>query len=72
MLQSMTGFGQAKLKVKKYHIEARIKSLNGKQLDINIKMPDFIQKYEHKIRDLLGQSMIRGTIDCQISVYDTQ
>lgn len=68
MLQSMTGFGRAEQTIgdKTYLVE--IKSLNGKQLDINLKIPAIIKPYEFDIRNLIQESLLRGTIECLIVI----
>ena len=68
MVSSMTGFGRAEQLIddKTYLVE--IKSLNGKQLDINLKIPPLLKAYELDIRNLLQESLLRGTIECLIVI----
>ena len=68
MLRSMTGFGRAEQTIgdKTYLVE--IKSLNGKQLEINLKIPAIIKPYEFDIRNLIQESLLRGSIECLIVV----
>jgi len=68
MLQSMTGFGRAEQTIgdKTYLVE--VKSLNGKQLDINLKIPPVIKTYEFDIRNLIQEYLLRGTIECLIII----
>lgn len=68
MLRSMTGFGRAEQTIgdKTYLVE--IKSLNGKQLDINLKIPPIIKTYEFDIRNLIQENLLRGTIECLIVI----
>ncbi len=68
MVQSMTGFGRTEQTIgdKTYLVE--IKSLNGKQLDINLKIPALIKPYEFDIRNLIQESLLRGTIECLIVI----
>lgn len=64
----MTGFGRAEQTIgdKTYLVE--IKSLNGKQLDINLKIPPVIKTYEFDIRNLIQEYLLRGTIECLIVI----
>jgi uncharacterized protein (TIGR00255 family) len=64
----MTGFGRAEqtLNDKTYLVE--IKSLNGKQLDINLKIPALLKPFEFEIRNLLQETLLRGTVECLIVV----
>jgi uncharacterized protein (TIGR00255 family) len=68
MVKSMTGFGRAEQTIadKTYLVE--IKSLNGKQLDINLKLPPIIKTYEFDIRSLIQENLLRGTIECLIVI----
>jgi uncharacterized protein (TIGR00255 family) len=68
MVKSMTGFGRAEQTIgdKTYLVE--IKSLNGKQLDVNLKIPPITKTYEFDIRSLIQESLFRGTIECLIFV----
>ena len=68
MLKSMTGFGRAEqtMKDKTYLVE--IKSLNGKQLEINLKLPPLLKPYEFDVRSLLQENLLRGTVECFIII----
>ena len=68
MVRSMTGFGRAEQTIgdKTYLVE--IKSLNGKQFDVNMKIPPLVKPYEFDIRNLIQESLLRGTIECLIVV----
>lgn len=68
MLRSMTGFGRVEQTIgdKTYLVE--IKSLNGKQLDINLKIPALIKTHEFDIRNLIQEHLLRGTIECLIVI----
>ena len=68
MLKSMTGFGRAEVTKGDTTIIAEIKSLNGKQFEVNLKISPQLKPYEFDIRNLLQQSLQRGTIDATISV----
>ena len=68
MLYSMTGFGRAEAVVNGRQVVAEIKALNGKQFDINTKLPPILRAYELDIRNLLNSMLQRGTIDLTVSV----
>ena len=45
MLMSMTGFGKATVEVTNKRINIEIKSLNSKQMDLNVRVPHiFLQE----------------------------
>lgn len=71
MLKSMTGFGRAEKAVGDKTFLIDIKSLNGKQFELNLKMPAFIKPFEFEIRTILSKHLHRGTIDCTISLKET-
>jgi uncharacterized protein (TIGR00255 family) len=68
MLYSMTGFGREESTIEQYQIVVEVKSLNGKQLDINARLAPMLRPYELDIRSLLNTKLIRGTVDINITV----
>jgi uncharacterized protein (TIGR00255 family) len=68
MLKSMTGFGRAEQTVNDKTYLVEIKSLNGKQFEINLKIPPLLKPYEFDVRSLLQESLLRGTIECFITI----
>ena len=68
MVKSMTGFGRAEQTINDKTYLVEIKSLNGKQLDINLKIPPLLKPYEFDIRSLLQENLLRGTIECLIVI----
>ncbi|RPD43861.1 YicC/YloC family endoribonuclease [Paracnuella aquatica] len=71
MLKSMTGFGRAEQSVGDKTFLIDIKSLNGKQFDLQLKMPAFLKPFEFDIRRLLSEGLGRGTVDCSINLKET-
>lgn len=71
MLKSMTGFGRAEQNVGDKTFLVDIKSLNGKQFDLQLKMPAFLKPFEFEIRKILSEKLNRGTVDCTISLKET-
>lgn len=71
MLKSMTGFGRAEQSVGDKTFLVDIKSLNGKQFDLQLKLPAFLKPFEFDIRKLLSEKLGRGTVDCTISLKET-
>lgn len=68
MLKSMTGFGRAEVTRGETTITAEIKSLNGKQFEVNLKMSPLLKPYEFDIRNILQQELQRGTLDATINI----
>jgi uncharacterized protein (TIGR00255 family) len=71
MLKSMTGFGRMERSVGDKTFLIDIKSLNGKQFELNLKMPAFLKPFEFEIRNILSKNLNRGSIDCTISLKET-
>ncbi len=63
MLLSMTGFGKAVFNSESKSFSIEIKSLNSKQADINLRIPNIYSEKEPEIRNLLSKKLIRGKID---------
>jgi uncharacterized protein (TIGR00255 family) len=68
MLKSMTGFGKAEQTVNDKTFMVEVKALNGKQFELQLKLPALLRPYEFEIRNILQENLIRGTIDCYINI----
>ena len=68
MIKSMTGFGKASKEIGNQILKTEIKSLNSKQFDANIKIPSKWRELELEIRTILLDSLIKGKIDCCITI----
>lgn len=66
MLQSMTGFGQARLETETYSIAVELKSLNSKSMDLSLRLPRFLMEKELEIRNLVTKSLVRGKVNLTI------
>jgi uncharacterized protein (TIGR00255 family) len=67
----MTGYGSDKFTISDTAYEIIITSLNSKNIDINIRIPQILKSLEIDIRNLLVNKLIRGKVDCTIN-YDMQ
>ncbi len=67
----MTGFGRHEQNVGDKTFLIDIKSLNGKQFDLVLKLPALLRPYEFEIRKELSEKLLRGTVECIISLKDT-
>lgn len=68
MLYSMTGFGRAEQTVGDKTFLVEIKALNGKQFEVQLKIPPVLKPYEFEIRNILQEQLIRGSVDCYVSL----
>lgn len=71
MVKSMTGFGRTERAVGDKTFLIDIKSLNGKQFELNLKLPAFIKPFEFEIRNILSKNLNRGSVDCTITLKET-
>jgi uncharacterized protein (TIGR00255 family) len=71
MIQSMTGYGKNVLQLPSKKITVEIKSLNSKNLDLNVRVPSAYREKELTIRNLLAKSLKRGKVDFNLYVEVT-
>lgn len=68
----MTGFGKSEAQVQNKKITVEIRSLNSKQLDLNLRLPALYRASEYEVRSILSRRMQRGKVDVFISVESQQ
>jgi len=71
MIQSMTGYGKAVLQLPTKKVTIEIKSLNSKNLDLNVRIPSYYKEKELSVRKKLASKLIRGKVDFTIYVEMT-
>ncbi|WP_299703585.1 YicC/YloC family endoribonuclease [uncultured Pontibacter sp.] len=62
MLQSMTGYGSARLDTDQYSINVEIRSLNSKGMDLTVRLPRFLSDREYEVRTMLTKALVRGKV----------
>lgn len=70
MIRSMTGYGKAESIFNTKRITVEIKTLNSKQLDLSIKLPQEMKSHELELRNMITNHLQRGKIDVLVSVND--
>jgi uncharacterized protein (TIGR00255 family) len=68
MLRSMTGYGRAECTINDKVFVVELRSLNGKQFELLLKMPSLLKPYEFEIRNQLSDELIRGSVECNVSM----
>ena len=68
MIVSMTGFGKSETKFQRKKLIAEIRSLNSKNIDLNLRIPNRYREIESKIRAKINGELSRGKIDLLISI----
>lgn len=71
MIQSMTGYGKSVLQLPNKKVTIEVKSLNSKNLDLNVRVPSFYREKELEIRKQLASKLVRGKVDFSIYVEMT-
>ena len=66
MIHSMTGYGKQELNLNNSNFMIELRSLNSKQVDINIKMSSRYRDKEIEIRRLISEKLQRGKIELSI------
>ena len=66
MILSMTGFGRAVKQLSNKKISVEIKTLNSKQLDLNVRVPSFYRVKELDIRSMVSKAVGRGKVELNL------
>lgn len=72
MTYSMTGFGRASSQYGDKTYTAEIKTLNGKNSDVRLKVPAGFREYEIKLRQHILEKIVRGKSEFNLSVMSDE
>lgn len=72
MLKSMTGFARVDYQKDGMKVNIEIKCLNGKQLDINTRLPRNMQNFDILVRDMIKSKFSRGTVSVNLNIENNQ
>ncbi|MEI3529317.1 MAG: YicC/YloC family endoribonuclease [Alistipes sp.] len=64
----MTGFGKGEATFQNKKITVEIRSLNSKQLDLNLRLPAIYRQSEYELRTLIARTVQRGKVDVFVNV----
>ncbi len=64
----MTGYGKTVLQLPTKKITIELKSLNSKNLDLNIRIPAYYREKELYIRKKLATALVRGKVDFSVFI----
>ncbi len=67
-LQSMTGFARSEGTSGRYRWAWELRSVNGKGLDLRLRLPSGMEALETAFRDIASQSLSRGNIQAGLSL----
>ncbi len=68
MIQSMTGYASATRELPMASLAAELKSVNGRFLDVQIRLADELRTVEPALRELIQARVGRGKVECRIAV----
>ncbi len=68
VIQSMTGFAAGKGAEAGYSWAWDLRSVNGKGLDLRLRVPDWIEGLEPKLREKLSKALARGNVTLSLRV----
>ena len=72
MLQSMTGYGRAEERFDEETLSVEIKSLNSKNLDLSVRLPQALRTHELNLRKRLSDAIIRGKVEVYVQLSGQQ
>ena len=72
MINSMTGYGRGTAGNKNISIEAEIKSVNSRYLDLFFRLPSYLQSKEYELREQIKSKIKRGKITTIIMVKGSE
>src|SRR6266571_960885 len=68
MICSMTGYAAATRDLPVASLAAELKSVNGRFLDVQFRLPDELRAVEPMLRELIQARVGRGKVECRVSV----
>src|SRR6266568_2376540 len=68
MICSMTGYAAATRDLPVASLAAELKSVNGRFLDVQFRLPDELRVVEPALRELIQARVGRGKVECRVSV----
>ena len=71
MIQSMTGYGKASAEFQGKKINAEVKSLNSKALDLSTRLAPIYREKEMEVRALIAQALERGKVEFNLWIEQT-
>jgi len=68
MLKSMTGYGECETSGDGYTVSCEVRSVNGRFLNISIKLAESLQRFEQEIRRAIRSKLRRGSVNITVRV----
>ena len=71
MIKSMTGYGKASREAADYSVQAEVKTLNSKNLDLFVKLPRAFSHQELTVRSMVNDVLQRGKVSLFVEFNGT-
>ena len=68
MIKSMTGFASVTREDERAAVSVTIRALNGRFLDLQLRMPQWLASVEADVRTLVGRRVARGRVELSVSL----
>ena len=68
MIVSMTGFGKGSAGNKNLSVEAEVKSINSRYLDISLRIPSSLMNKDYDIKEFIKSKIKRGKVSTSIQI----
>jgi uncharacterized protein (TIGR00255 family) len=68
MIRSMTGYAAATRELPIASLSAELKSVNGRFLDLQFRLPEELRAAEPALREMIQKRVGRGKVECRVSV----
>jgi len=72
MIKSMTGFAAVTREDERATVAVTIRALNGRFLDLQLRMPQALASIEADVRSLVGRHVARGRVELSVSLQQRQ
>jgi len=66
--RSMTGYATARGEFEGWMVRVSVKSVNHRFLDVKLRIPDSLEPYEHRLRQVVRGRILRGHLDVHVSM----
>src|SRR6478735_8524901 len=67
MIHSMTGYATAAKEFPFGTLGVELRSVNHRYLDVQFRLPDDLRAVEPVLREMLGEKIGRGKVECRVS-----
>jgi len=71
MIESMTGFGRADMRINGFLIQSEVRTVNNRFCDVFVKLPNEYQHYEAELRVFIQSKFKRGKVNASVKIEET-